>query len=100
MNGKIHVIFQRNTVFRLNKIWIVKYFMTTVCFLRKYPYRFKAPVFLKISSEIFCALSFTTFMQQDVYSAKNMPKISLQVYLNSAKLLVNFIDRIVILVVP
>lgn len=39
-------------------------------------------------------------MQQDVYSAKNMPKISLQVYLNSAKLLVNFIDRIVILVVP
>jgi len=39
-------------------------------------------------------------MQQDICSAKNMLKISLQVYLNSVKLHMNFIDRMVILVVP
>lgn len=39
-------------------------------------------------------------MKQEIYSAKNMLKINPQVYPNSVKLNMNFIDRIVTLAAP
>lgn len=39
-------------------------------------------------------------MKKEIYSAKNMPKINLQVYPNSVKLHMNLIDRIVTLAAP